>query len=129
MNSNKLELILMTWSENERTLTSHQQPPYISRLFFHFSCFLLQGEQSKAKQNKTKTNNTKTVPLGELYYPSSQSSSVDSLVIYSLLEDAIIASSPSSPLLLCLHCHSLCYLHGCSANTTSLITSSSTISE
>lgn len=97
----------MTLSENERTLTSHQQPPYIFRLFFHFSCFLLLGEQCKAKQNKRKTNTTKTVPLGELYYPSSQSSSVDSLVIYSLLEDVIIASPPSSPLLLCLYCQSL----------------------
>lgn len=52
----------MTLSENERTLTSHQQPPYISRLFFHFSCFLLLGEQSKAKQNKNKYH--KNCPIG-----------------------------------------------------------------
>lgn len=54
----------------------------------------------RAKQSKTKT--THNCPIGERYYPSS-----DFLVIYLVMGDVIIASQPSSPLILCLHCQSL----------------------
>lgn len=76
----------MTLSENWRTLTCDEQPPYMSRLFFSLSLFLL---LEKTKQHKTKTTQ-KQFHWGN--WTGSLSSSIDFLVIYSLMEGLMIAS-------------------------------------
>ena len=108
----------MTSSENERTLICDQQPPYISRLFFHFSYLFLSGEQSKAKQKQHTT-----VPLGN--------SSIHPLIqfpghlLINVRCDHCFTSFFSTPTLSSLPV-SVIYMDG-SANVKLSITSSSTI--